>query len=103
MASASAPARRNRLPSMYSVKLPPSAWVMKPDCPDFNSISMPAGTMTALTSRQRTKGSLSCVRIGSGEGLLGLDGDVAAFERGVQRVPGQAGAFHAHREIAHAG
>jgi hypothetical protein len=25
-----APASRNRLPSMYSVKLPPSAWVMNP-------------------------------------------------------------------------
>src|SRR3954464_1865381 len=101
IASASAPASRKRLPSMYSVKLPPSACVMKPDWPAFSSRSMPAGTMTAFTSRVRTNGSFSWLLMDSGL-LLGLRGGSAAGERRVQRVPREARAFHAHREIPHA-
>src|SRR5215216_4961453 len=93
---------RNRLPSTYTVKLPPSAWVMKPVLPSRSVTGMPAGTMMASTSRRRVTGSCSW-RYTVVFGLFGGDGCTGgAIERGVQRMPAQARALDPRRELAHA-
>jgi len=45
-------------PSTYTVKLPPSDWVMNTSCPACKRASSPAGMMTALQSRVSVTGSL---------------------------------------------
>src|SRR5690606_18009949 len=95
MASASAPERRYRLPSMYSVKLPPSAWLMKPASPGCRRMGTPDGTITASTSRWITKLSWAC------DTALLRGNRVAAGQCGIERVPAQAGALHPRGKFAH--
>src|SRR6188472_2207648 len=74
---------------------------MKPVLPSRSVTGMPAGTMMASTSRVRVTGSCSCLYTVVFV-LFGGDGRRGALERGVQRVPAEAGAFDARRKLTHA-
>src|SRR6185369_13238192 len=71
---------------------------MKPVLPSRSVTGMPAGTMMASTSRVRVTGSCSCLYTVVFV-LFGGDGRRGALERGVQRVPAEAGAFAETRRV----
>ena len=93
------PRRRYRLPSIYTVKLPPSAWLMNPAWPGCNLIGCPG-------HHHRLDFALDDKRlvIVAPHALLGgnLVTGRRVGQRGIERVPAQAGAFHACRKFAHA-
>src|SRR5512134_110897 len=77
---------------------------MNPCWPSRSFTAMPAGTMIASTSRVKVTGSLSDrYTVTPGRSSLGGNGLGLAVQGGVERVPAEARALHAGRELAHAG